>query len=304
MTNELSLDVIHSQLRPAQKLTVSQETLDEINKLAHDPDYGEEFLNSYLDHLNLYKDNPRRTHDQYLSAIKFFSLVEAENTLTDAYIKTFPARFDARCVKLAPSERKAEIMRGEASRYNGSMLVSEIRRVATIPVSLIYRHTFHQAIGEQVKLMLGAKSEQVKQKAGACLITELRPLEEQVLNVKVEDNTTSIIDDLRLAAEKLANAEYQSVMAGVPLKTIANTDIVSKDAEYTVVEEEPEYEADVHAEMAAQIEEPATEAEVIEAVSEAVNNASLIETTLPDKVELIAEEAKQIKPKHKGRWSL
>lgn len=240
MTKELSLDLVQSQLKPQQRLTVSQETLDEVHKLASDPDYGPEFLDSYLDHLNVFKENTKRSHSQYLSAIKFFSLVESHNSLTDAYIKTFPQRYADRKRNLPFDEQEKSIMRGEASRYNNSMLVNEIRKVATIPVQLIHRHVLHEAILEQAELMRSAKSEMVRQKAGACLITELKPMEDQVLNVKVEDNTGSVIDDLRKAAEKLAATEYQSVMAGVPIKVIADSDIIMNVEENVEKEEEPE----------------------------------------------------------------
>ena len=278
MTNELSLDVVQSQLKPQQRLTVSQDTLDEINKLAQDADYGPEFLDSYLDHLNIFKDNPKRSHGQYLNAIKFFSLVEAGNSLTDAYIKVFPSRYDDRKKSHSGEDRKKDIMRGEASRFNSSMLVNEIRKVAAIPVHLIHRHVLHEAILGQAELMRSAKSEMVRQKAGATLIAELKPFEDQVLNIKVEDNTGSIIDDLRQAAEKLAAAEHQSVMAGVPLKVIAETNIVTVD-DYT--------------------EEDVEDAEIVEEV--VITNADNIGS------KLVVDEPdpnRKIKLKPGERWSL
>jgi len=241
MSKELSLDLVQSQLKPRQKLTITQETLDEINQLAENPDYGQEFLDSYLDHLNIYKESPSRSHSQYLSAIKFFTLVESDNTLTDAYIKTFPQRYEDRKKNYPFDKRDKTIMRGEASRYNTSKLVCEIKKVAAVPVQLIHRHILHEAILSQAELMRSAKSEMVRQKAGATLITELKPEEDSVLTVKVDDGTNSIIDDLRKAAEKLAAAEFQSVQAGVPLKTIADTNIVTVDKELledSVVEEQ------------------------------------------------------------------
>lgn len=279
MTKELSLDVIQSQLKPQQRLTVSQETLDEIHQLASDPDYGPEFLDSYLDHLNIFKDNPKRSHTQYLSSIKFFSLVESGNSLTDAYIKTFPQRFDERKQNYPFEERDKSIMRGEASRYNNSMLVNEIRKVAAIPVQLIHRHILHEAILEQAILMRSAKSEMVRQKAGAALIQELKPQEDQVLNVKVDDNTGSIIDDLRHAAEKLAAAEFQSVQAGVPLKDIANADIIIKEVE---PEEEP------------------LETEIIDDIAVVVGDTHKAKV----KAEIDPGETVVTKPKHEGRWSI
>lgn len=238
----LSLDLVQSQLKPQQRLTVDQGTLDEINQLASDPDYGPEFLDNYLDHMNILKENSKRSHPQYLSAIKFFSLVEAGNSLTDAYIKVFPQRFEDRKQNYSFDKRKKDIMRGEASRYNSTMLVNEIRKVAAIPVQLIHRHVLHEAILEQAHLMRNAKSEMVRQRAGATLITELKPAEDQVLNVKVEDNSGSVIEDLRKAAQALAAAEFESVQAGVPLKDIANSDIITVEVEELEEAEDAEFE--------------------------------------------------------------
>lgn len=238
MAKELTLDLIQSQLKPQQRLTISEETIAEIQHLSEDPDYGEEFLDCYLDHLNIYKENPRRSHTQYLNAVKFFSLVEAGNSLTDAYIKLFPGRYEDRKRNYPPEERKKEIMRGEASRYNSSLLVTEIRKVAAIPIQLIHRHILHEAILNQADLMRNARSEMVRQKAGATLIAELKPDSDHTINVKVEDGSSSIIAELHKAAEALAIAERRSVMAGTPLKDIAESKIVEGE----VIEHESEEE--------------------------------------------------------------
>lgn len=224
---ELSLDVVQSQLPAQQRLLVDEATVEEINKLAQNPEYGEQFLQSYLDHLKVLEDSPRNTHDQYLRAVKFFSLVEADHSLTDAYIKVFPERYDAR-KRHHPDEGK-EIMRSEASRYNKSRMVNDIRRIATIPVQLIHRHLLHEAILIQAKLMNTAKSEMVRQKASDTLIRELKPQEDATLNIKVDDNTTSVIDELIRATHELANEQFNAVSAGVPLKHIAQAKIFKRD---------------------------------------------------------------------------
>ena len=41
---ELTLVTVQSQLTNQQKLLVNEDTIEEINKLATQPDYGEEFL--------------------------------------------------------------------------------------------------------------------------------------------------------------------------------------------------------------------------------------------------------------------
>ncbi len=231
MKSDLTLELVQSQLKPKQKLLISEDTVDEIRQLAEDPEYGQEFLDCYLDHLNILKENSRRSHDQYLNAIKFFSLVEADNSLTDAYIKTFPDRFEARTsARFGQPSSDKSVMRGEASRFNNSVLVNEIRRVASIPVQLIHRNLLHEAILESAELMRNARSEMVRQRAAATLITELKPSEDQTINVKVDDGATSMIEELRKATEALAIAEFQSVSAGVPLKQIAESNIIEVEA--------------------------------------------------------------------------
>jgi len=226
---ELTLETVHSQLPAQQRLLVSEATIAEVNKLATDPDYGEEFLEAYLQYSTILTDSPRTSHAQYLHAVKFFSLVEGGNSLTDAYIKTFPERFEHRSKN--HDDPKKKIMRGEASRYNGTKIVNELRRLSGISVHLIHRHLLHEAILESAKLMRNAKSEMVRQKAADTLIRELKPLEENTLNVKVEDNATSVIAELQKATKSLAAEQYKSVMAGVPLKTIAASRLLDSDEE-------------------------------------------------------------------------
>lgn len=226
MNNKLSLEVVSSQVSPQQRLLIDENTVDEINKLANDPDYGEEFLESYLTHINVLKQNIRNSHPQYLNAVKFFTLVESGNTLVDAYIKVFPSRYEDRCRNLPSSAKNKEIMNSEASRYNKSVMVNEIRRVSTIPVQLIHRNLLHEAILEQADLMRNAKSEMVRQKAGATLIAELKPAEDTQINVNVNDGSSSVIDDLRKATQALVAQERQAKSAGIPLKDIAGARII------------------------------------------------------------------------------
>jgi len=226
---ELTLEIVQSQMKPAQRGTISEETVSEIQKLAEDPDYGEEFLDCYLDHLNIYKENPNRSHTQYLNAIKFFSLVEAGNSLTDAYIKLFPQRYTDRQQNYPAEERLPSIMRGEASRFNSSVLVTEIKRVASVPVQLIHRHTLHAAIAVQVDLMVNAKSDMVKQKASATLIEKLMPLEDTTINVKVENDGVSMIDELKKAADELARVTNERVVGGMSLDSVSKSKIVEAE---------------------------------------------------------------------------
>lgn len=220
---EISKELVMSQLPKRQQMLVTDEDIEEINKLAANPDYGPEFLQSYMDHMIVLKDNVKNDHAQYISALKFFSLVESEYSLKDAYIKTFPQRWEDRRRR---SDDPDAIINAEASRYNKSKLVNDVRKLSAIPIQLIHRNLLHEAILSQAHLMRTSRSDMVRQKAGATLIAELKPTEDQTININVEDGSKSAIQELREATEKLAAAERRSVDAGVPLKEIAGSRII------------------------------------------------------------------------------
>jgi hypothetical protein len=229
MTKELSVTIVKNQIGKLHENLITEDAIKEVTKLVEDPDYGEEFIQIYLDHLNILRDFPSQDHGHYVNALKFFSLVEGGNNLTNAYCKVFPER-------LAERERKYpgegyERIRSEASRFNKTKMVNEIRTVSGIPVQLIYRHLLHEAILESAKLMREARSEIVRQKAAQTLIQELKPSEAHQINVKVDDGSSSMIEELRKAAESLAAAERMSVLAGRPLKEIAEARIIEGESE-------------------------------------------------------------------------
>lgn len=228
MSTELTLSAVQKQIGKLGEHLVNEQTLEEVKRLVDDPEYGEEFVDSYLTHLNIMRDFHTQDHRHYLNALKFFTLVESGNNLTNAYAKVFPERLAER-EKNHPGKGYEKI-RSEASRYNGTKMVNEIRRVAGISVKLIHRHLLHEAILQQADLMHNARSEMVRQKAGATLIAELRPDDEHQINIKVDDGSSSVIDELRKAAERLAAAERQSVSAGIPLRDIANSNIIEGES--------------------------------------------------------------------------
>ncbi|WAK44627.1 hypothetical protein vBAmePPT11V19_00001 [Alteromonas phage vB_AmeP_PT11-V19] len=232
MSKELSVDLVQSQLAPQQRLLIDEGTVEEIKKLGEDPAYGDEFLELYLMHLNVLKNHVRADHKKYVNAVKYFVLLESGNNITDAYIKVFPERYEQRNRNLPPEERGKDIMRSEASRFNASVLVTEIRRYAAVPVNLIHRNLLHEAILEQANLMRNAKSEVVRQKAGETLIKELKPTEEQEVKISVSnEKMESAIDALYKATQDLAESESRAIKSGTPLKEIAERNIIEAEVE-------------------------------------------------------------------------
>ena len=179
---EISLDLVQAQLGKKKQHLVTDETVSELNKLIADPDYGEEFLDSYMSYFNIMEKNSKWSMDNYMNAMKFFTLLEVGDSQVNAYAKVFPNRLQARLDR----DQSIDDMRGEASRYNASALVNEIRKVSVIPIQLIHRNLLHEAILKQAALMTNPKvSHAVQQKASETLIRELKPTEDSTVNIKI-----------------------------------------------------------------------------------------------------------------------
>jgi len=219
----IEIEMIQEQLGKKKGELVTQGTVDELNNLVDDPEYGEEFLDMYVSYFNVMEGNSAWSTPKYMNAMKFFCLVEGGHNGVDAYVKVFPERLEAR-VKRGQGK---DNMGGESSRYNASALVNEIRKVATIPVQLIHRHLLHEAILVNADLMLHAKSEMVQQKAAETLIRELKPVEDTTINLKVgmDDETRSAQRELVDHVGQIALNQQKMLASGMSISEIQRLNI-------------------------------------------------------------------------------
>jgi hypothetical protein len=234
MSEELKLEVVREMLSDRKKKKLTQGILDDINKLVKDPNYGEELAENYVNFIGILREKHRFSMEQYKKAIMFYTLVESGIALIHAYIQVFPDRVIYR-KKVYPERDMTTDLAHEASRYNRSNLVTEIRKVDTISVKLIHRNLLHEAILKQATLMRTARSELVQQKASETLMRELKPDEDTNINLNIGDDSSKILQELRRATAELAQEQLVKISKGTPVKRIAESRIFQ--GEVTVVDE-------------------------------------------------------------------
>ena len=218
----LSLEVLQDSLGKKKGNLINQDTVDELSRLVDDPDYGEEFVDAYKQYFNVLDKNGAWSTPKYMNAMKFFILIESDHSIVDAYVKVFPERLEARHAR---GESKRDIG-GEASRYNASALVNEIRKVATIGIKLTHRFMLTDALDVTHKLMNDRNvSPAVRQKAAETLIRELKPDDKTEISIEIK-NDVSAIDELRKATEALVLEQRRSIEAGIAVKYIAESKII------------------------------------------------------------------------------
>ena len=181
MAKPLSLEVMQEQIPKSYRKLLTQEVVDEINKLVEDPDYGQEFKEAILSHTNILAGKENFSLKHYINAIKFYSLTASGLPLVRAYVKVFPERLQAR---LDIGQTIAD-MGGEASRYNASEAVNKIRAQALVPLHLVNQGTTQLAINTLTDLMLKGRSEVARVSAATALLKELRPPEAQKVELQM-----------------------------------------------------------------------------------------------------------------------
>lgn len=221
----ITLEQLRQQVGGKRSYLITQSIVDEINKLIEDPDYGEAFLDQYISYFNILDNGHREwSTPKYMNAMKFFCLVESGYKLVDAYVKVFPERLQARIDR---GQSKKDIG-GEASRYNASKMVNEIRKVASIPIQLIHRHLLHQSILVTANLMNDTNvSPMVRQKAAETLIKELKPSEDSNLNIKIGMSDEAKAQQAQLVdyIGKIALQQQQLLASGMNIADIQKLNI-------------------------------------------------------------------------------
>lgn len=225
MTEKITLEAIREMLPDKRKKKITQDAVNDINRLVHDPDYGEELAENYVNFIGILREKHRFSMEQYQKAVMFYTLVESGVALIHSYMQVFPERVAYR-KQLHPERDIVADLGHEASRYNRSMLVMELRKLDTISVKLIHRSLLHEAILKQATLMRTARSELVQQKASETLIKELKPEEDTNINLNVGDGSSKVLQELRTATAALAEEQYAKISQGASVRAIAESKII------------------------------------------------------------------------------
>lgn len=198
----LSLEYFKEMLGKRRGKMITQEFVDDFNHLVAEPDYGEEFKNSFVTALSILDGSTAGwSMRQYLDAVKFYSLTAGGFTATSAYCTVFPERLQ---VRIDRGQGKKDIS-GEASRFNSTELVNAIRSQSLIPIHLVNQGTVQLAINELTSIMIEGRSEVARVSAATALLKELRPPEAQKVELQV-----GLTDEAR-TAQAAQNSQLASI---------------------------------------------------------------------------------------------
>lgn len=170
---------------------INEDVVKELNKLNTDPDYGDIFVDGFIEHFDVLNENRAWNVQKYIEAMKFYMLLSSDHSVIDAYIKTRPHRLSA---VLKNGKTKAS-MTGEASRYNTeNKILQSIKARYNINMSVVFRSEYFKSVKSLVELRDTSKSDRIRMESAATLLKELKPAEDINLNIKSEIGNDMLAD--------------------------------------------------------------------------------------------------------------
>lgn len=212
----LTVEQFKQALPDKFKKTVNQELIDQINQTLADPNMYETYRDNLLSYSQVMQDGRFKISD-YVNAVKYCSHKVMGATNIDAFVKTFPDRYQQ---WLANGTVQKDIA-SYITAYNKNKLVNLIMEQSLIPSWVLNQDLYQKAINVQAELMIHAQSEKVRSDAANSLLNHLKPPEVQKVELDIGLKKNTALDDLKQSLFDLAAKQQKVIEAGVvPIKTI------------------------------------------------------------------------------------
>lgn len=205
----MTIDQFKKALPDKVKKSVSQELIDQVNKTLSDPDLYESYRDNLLSYTKVMADG-RFKIQNYVDAVKYVSHKLMGCSNIDAYIKTFPDKYQRFTAQGVSSKDIASYV----TAYNKSKLVNLIFEQTLVPSYVLNQDLYQKALNVQAELMMSANSEKVRCDAANSLLTHLKMPETQKVELDVNVKEDSSIQALRETTLALARQQRLMLEAG------------------------------------------------------------------------------------------
>jgi hypothetical protein len=229
---KLTVEALKGVMPKRQKHNITQPLVDELNQLVSDPDARDQFRDNFISYTSVLNDSKVRL-PTYIDAVKYVSYKMMGHTNQEAWMKTFPARYQ-RLLKLG---KDATHIRATVACYNRNKVVAEVYRQSIIPTWIVNNDVLQRAINIQANLMCTAKSEKVRTEAANSLMNHLKQPETSKLQLDVNVKQDDSIKELRDATMELVKAQKLNIESGAQsVEEIAKSRLIEGSCE--VIEDE------------------------------------------------------------------
>ena len=205
----LTLEQFQRALPDKVKKSVSQDLIDAVNKTLADPDMYEQYRDNLLSYTKVMADG-RFKISNYIDAVKYVSHKLLGCSNIDAYMKTFPDKYNRFIAQgVTPKDIASYV-----TAYNKSKLVNLIFEQTLVPHYVLDQDLYQKALNGRAELMVSANSEKVRCDAANSLLTHLKMPETQKVELDVNVKEDSSIQALRETTLALARQQRLMLESG------------------------------------------------------------------------------------------
>ena len=217
----LALESVRKLVPKNQRTLITQEFLDKLEASVNDSLVAEQFKENFVTYLNVLSKGKYKMED-YINAVKYVSFKLLGYSNINAYIATFPERYER-----LKAEGQTQI-EAFVSMYNKNKLVMQIYEQTIVP-SYVLNAPMHQQALNTLASMIVDDDVRGMTKVKACeailQYTKQPDVVKGELTIGIEQSDT--INDLREITENLADT-YKALLEnkGMTLKDVAEANII------------------------------------------------------------------------------
>lgn len=179
--------------------------------------YAEVYKQNFITHTRVLQGGDFSMKD-YVNAVKFVSFRLLQHPDIDAYMMTFPERYERLMVKWDEFGTESQIRSAKispfVSAYKQNDLVARITEQALVAPHILNAPMFQQALNIQMKLALTANSETVRSNAAESVMQHTRAPEIAKIQLEVGVKGVDEIAAMRAEMHALADLQQKSIVSG------------------------------------------------------------------------------------------
>ena len=218
----LTIESVKQVFPKSMHNSVTQELIDQINDMGGDPEFAETFRENLLSYAGVLRDGKFKTED-YLNALAYASFKLMGDTNKEAYIKTFPDRYD----ELKARNASEKDISSYVSMYAKGKLVNLIIEQSLVPTWLLNADTYQKAINVQASIMNDDQvSAKVRVEAANSILTHLKRPEAVKVELDLGIKESAELTGMKQLLGDLAAKQLEMIGQGISTKEIAHQVLV------------------------------------------------------------------------------
>ena len=217
----LALESVRKLVPKNQRTLITQEFIDKLEAGVNDSAVAEQFKENFVTYLNVLSKGKYKMED-YINAVKYVSFKLLGYSNINAYIATFPERYER-----LKAEGQTQI-EAFVSMYNKNKLVMQIYEQTIVPSYVLNAPMHQQALNTLAAMIIDddvRRMTKVKACEAILQYTKQPDIVKGELTIGIEQSDT--INDLREITENLADT-YRMMLEkkGMKLKDVAEANII------------------------------------------------------------------------------